>query len=474
MSLKSLRNQETKFKVRQDRHVLDDLEFKVQIGDQTFLVYNFSYFGLAIDLPAEVAFKPSKAEVYPARLTLEGAPFQSLKLRFARESQENAKRILGFQIEGQYIDVDRLFCSADAMRQLKENAILSSKYAELPEKIKFDVYELKTVLESLRERVLTLESNRVFGSVSQKESFESAVIDTFGPAINEVIVRTNLQLQSHFEQLHVDSRTLAFEFFREQLKSLIYESIFADRSYKKPRGYAGDYEMMNMIYRNDASGASLFSRCMEKAMQLHPEPGAVRNRVNFLKTKILGTIETFPGEVRVMAVACGPSAEIRESLKEMNPEDLRRIEFHLLDQDDDALKEAERGIKIECIRLGLPEPRIILHQRNIKAVIQEGLGSSGGYDLIYSAGLFDYFTDPVARKAAEALWNGLNENGKLVIGNFNSNTPNRFGMLSLFDWYLILRSETQMKELYSFENSRVTIEAEPNEINIFSVIDRSR
>ncbi len=459
--------------VRQDRHILDDLGLTLSVGNQKFPIINFSYFGLAIEIENE-DHSPAKSEKeILGTLLLENSAFQTVKLKKVRSSDQNDRLVIGFQTQGQYIDVEKLFCFADAIRQLREVQISSTKYSTLMPEIKFEIHELKNKLELFREKILHLEANRLFGSVTQKAAFEESVIDTFGPAMNEAIVESNLSLQKHFEKLTDAERPLGFEFFREQLKALIYESVFAERSYTKPRGYAGDFEMMSIIYRDDATGKTIFSRCMEKAMQLHPEPGAVRNRVSYLKTKILNVVETIPTRLNLLAVACGPAVEIREAVKEINPKDLERIDFYLLDQDVAALREAEKGIRVECMKLGVKEPRIHLLNINLKTVIKEGLDVPVSFDLIYSAGLFDYFTDPIARRVAEVLWGKVNDDGKLVIGNFNSTTPNKFGMLSLFDWHLILRTEEQMKELYKFSNTRVSTEFEPNGINIFSIIDKA-
>jgi extracellular factor (EF) 3-hydroxypalmitic acid methyl ester biosynthesis protein len=469
-SLRKLR--EAPHQVRQDRHIIQDLDLHLELNGKRFEVTNFSYFGLAIC--SEDGDPAAFGKVtQTGTLKLETQIVQQVQIQPVRKDTIEGRTIYAFKTEGCCIDVDRLFYLADAIRQTKELRILSSKYNCLSETLKYEVYDLRNRLEQYREKVMQLESSRVFGSLTHKDSFEDSVISAFGPEINDTIVQSNLRLQPLFEALSAENRSIAFDFFRDQLKHLIYESVFADRSYKKPRGYAGDFEMMAIIYRNDSPGRSLFSRAMEKAMQLHPEPAAVRNRIEYLKTKILQTVEVIPGEVHILSVACGPAMEVKEALKEISPEESGRIHFYLLDQDEEALKEADKGIRREAAVLGISELNLHLIHINLKTVITQGLPPLPGLHLIYSAGLFDYFTDPVAYKAGEVLWRAIHENGKLIIGNFDVNTPNQFGMLTLFDWHLILRSSSQMKQLYQFPNSRLSIESEKNGINIFSIIDRA-
>ncbi len=90
--------------------------------------------------------------------------------------------------------------------------------------------------------------------------------------------------------------------------------------------------------------------------------------------------------------------------------------------------------------------------------------------LIYSAGLFDYFTDPVAIYAARRLTEALVPGGCLVIGNFSMNNPNQFAMGLIMDWNLIYRSEQTMNDLYGNIGSSYLLEKEENGINLFANI----
>jgi len=103
---------------------------------------------------------------------------------------------------------------------------------------------------------------------------------------------------------------------------------------------------------------------------------------------------------------------------------------------------------------------------SIKEVIRSGLPEDG-FNLIYSAGLFDYFTDPVAVFTAQQLFKGLNKGGTLIIGNFSMKNPNQFAMGLIMDWNLIYRSEEKMQELFGGIGT-YTLEQESQGINLFS------
>ena len=131
---------------------------------------------------------------------------------------------------------------------------------------------MKDLLEKFETRVTEIEKKRSFLSKAERLEFEDTVIDILAKAVHECIRQGNIFLRDIIEKCDEVIVKEGFQFFRDQLQALIYQSIFAARSFEKPRGYAGDFEMMNLIYRNESYGPSLFARVMERAMQLHPEP----------------------------------------------------------------------------------------------------------------------------------------------------------------------------------------------------------
>jgi extracellular factor (EF) 3-hydroxypalmitic acid methyl ester biosynthesis protein len=49
---------------------------------------------------------------------------------------------------------------------------------------------------------------------------------------------------------------VASRYFHERFGALVDLSPFAARCFREPLGYAGDFEMMNMVYRNDSLGGT--------------------------------------------------------------------------------------------------------------------------------------------------------------------------------------------------------------------------
>jgi len=66
------------------------------------------------------------------------------------------------------------------------------------------------------------------------------------------------------------------------------------------------------------------------------------------------------------------------------------------------------------------------------------------YDLIWSAGLFDYFKDKHFTFLIRKYINCLTEDGEMVISNFSTKNPTKRLMEVLSDWYLYLRTESDL------------------------------
>ena len=90
------------------------------------------------------------------------------------------------------------------------------------------------------------------------------------------------------------------------------------RTNLKPRGYAGDSEMMRMVYLNEHIGKSTFEKLMHKFPLDQPGAQAVRHRkeivVRMLKKVESESHTTKQQGLRVMSVACGPALELEDIL----------------------------------------------------------------------------------------------------------------------------------------------------------------
>jgi extracellular factor (EF) 3-hydroxypalmitic acid methyl ester biosynthesis protein len=71
----------------------------------------------------------------------------------------------------------------------------------------------------------------------------------------------------------------------------------------------------------------------------------------------------------------------------------------------------------------------------------------GRFDFVYSMGLFDYLTPPVARAVLARLFDLLAPGGVLLVGNYHASNPSRLYMEYWLDWCLYHRTEASFLEL---------------------------
>jgi extracellular factor (EF) 3-hydroxypalmitic acid methyl ester biosynthesis protein len=239
-------------------------------------------------------------------------------------------------------------------------------------------------------------------------------------------------------------------YFRKQLWYYLLRAPIMARTNLKPRGYNGDSEMMRMIYENDYQGSSIFGKILHKYSIDQPAAQAVRNRRNIIAGLVRERSEKAKfhskEKLRILSVACGPAIEVKDILQ--TPGDCKRMHFSLLDQDQLALVEAS-GIVNEIEKNMKTQVSVDLIKESVRTMLlsPELKKRWGQYHFIYSMGLFDYLTAPVAAAVIKKIYQLLYPGGEMVIGNMASGNPNRFFMEYWGDWKIIYRSEEEFLRL---------------------------
>jgi extracellular factor (EF) 3-hydroxypalmitic acid methyl ester biosynthesis protein len=235
---------------------------------------------------------------------------------------------------------------------------------------------------------------------------------------------------------------------------------FMNRAYTKPRGYAGDYRMMELGQSGILSGDTLYQRFLQYYIQHSSLGCAIRDRGE-VALAAAREVLALDRPVRILSLACGPAIELRRLIAETecfhHP-----VEFVLIDQDEDALRscveELNRAaehrddvhmISFHCLHFSL---RQILAPRkgSERALVEEVLS---GVDLIYSMGLFDYIEQSLARKTARRLFKLLKPGGRLLIGNLSRVPDSTWIMEFGLAWHLVYRDRDDMLDMGSLINT---------------------
>ena len=240
-------------------------------------------------------------------------------------------------------------------------------------------------------------------------------------------------------------------FAKRQLHPLLLCSPFVYRTFQKPLGYAGDYEMVNMMFREPYEGGSLFAKMVNTyALQLPPIL-AHRNRITYLVDRLGEETRRIARQNRVARVfnlGCGPAHEIQSFLAK---DDLcENADFTLADFNDETIAHTN-GVLRELKQRHGRNTRIQLVKKSVQQLLKQAdrviqHSDADQYDLIYCAGLFDYLSDKVCRKLMDVFYGMLAPDGLLLATNVDAH-PARGEMECFLEWHLVERNARQMLTL---------------------------
>jgi extracellular factor (EF) 3-hydroxypalmitic acid methyl ester biosynthesis protein len=248
--------------------------------------------------------------------------------------------------------------------------------------------------------------------------------------------------------------------FREILMPVLNENTLIGYGFKKPFGYPGDFNLINSIYNFHVNEDQRY-RNWDIFFQNQPGAIAVRNRKDYFIDQCKKIIERNKGEIRILILGSGPATDVHEFLSN-NPG--VKIYFDLIDFDQNAIDFSMR--KNEKFNGSITYNRInVLRYKPYRL-----------YDMIWSAGLFDYFKDKHFVFLIQKYINFLTEDGEYVISNFSTENPTRKLMEVLSDWFLNHRSKSDLLGIASracIDGKFVQIDTEPLGVNLFLKIRKS-
>jgi len=371
------------------------------------------------------------------------------------------------QVERLAEDFDRLLCEWGKMEQVTP-------------KLKVIVADMQTLLSDMRRWLEQVELTIRSALPVERNHLEMSMVEK----LNEVVLPVTRRIFGRFEeiagQVKDDVVDVHRAYTRRQLHPLVLCAPFVHRTFHKPLGYAGDYEMVNMILRNPLEGASLFAKVVNSYFVNAAAGEAHRNRVKYL-TEMLAT-ETKQrakqGQItKIFNLGCGPAREVQNFLSFDDSCD--RAEFYLLDFNDETLERTDAILTDIKMKHGRAT-RINLLKRSVHQILKEGARIGGidtgmRYNVVYCAGLFDYLSDRICKRLLEIFYEMLAPGGLLVGTNVDLANPDRRIMEYLGDWHLTYRTADQLKNLAPDEAGaeNVKVFADVTGVNIFIEIRKN-
>jgi extracellular factor (EF) 3-hydroxypalmitic acid methyl ester biosynthesis protein len=331
------------------------------------------------------------------------------------------------------------------------------------------VADVQSYLTGVRHWLEELE----FGlkSQSDKAKQEHAILDAVAPRIIATFNGQHERFEEIIYSLPPEARGAHQDFVRQHWHKLFLGSPFAHRTYHKPIGYAGDYEMMNMIHRNQPEGRSLFEKLIHLLLVSQWPAKSVRNRVVHLGENIVNETAriTRSGKTaRILNVGCGPAQEIQDFLKDTQLSN--QADFTLIDFNEETLLYAACKL-VEAKRQLFRHTQIRTQQISVYELLkrtQRGGNVAEKFDLIYCAGLFDYLAPDTCRVLMELWYGSLLPGGLMLIANMNDTKPFRNFIEFILDWQLIYRNSAEILSLVPDRCREMTrVIAEPTSVNLF-------
>ncbi|HWF18160.1 MAG TPA: class I SAM-dependent methyltransferase [Verrucomicrobiae bacterium] len=263
-------------------------------------------------------------------------------------------------------------------------------------------------------------------------------------------------------------------YIQRQIHPLVLSAPFMNRTFTKPLGYAGDYEMVNMMVRDPQEGPTLFAKLLNTFFLSTPPVVAHRNRIEYLKgilTREIARAARHGTAAKIFNLGCGPAKEIQDFIAMSALSDLAN--FTLLDFNEETLRYTGGKLR-ELIAQNHRRTGLQMVERSIVQLLKESNRPNSSlfatrYDLVYCAGLFDYINDPVCQKLMDLFYNLLAPGGLLVATNVDSANPSVNWMGYVMDWHLIYRNGDQMGRIMPRQASpeECVIHCEPTGVNTF-------
>lgn len=262
------------------------------------------------------------------------------------------------------------------------------------------------------------------------------------------------------------------------LTPLLIEAPMIRRSYGKPLGYPGDYQVMLYYYDNALVGPNVFARVFHKYFVEHPLSNGVRTRKDHVVAALGEEHRRVLAErgdeavFRVASLGCGPAREVADYARRAGGWRGRAV-WTLIDQEEETLSVAHRDVAaahartgadgvVQCLNLSfgqlLADPEL-LPERNPQ-------------DAIYCTGLFDYLRESRARSLLVSLYQRLTPGGVLLIGNAVGPNRHFWSPEFVLDWTLLYRTRAEMARLSADlpAEARTDVVLEPGEAYWFLTV----
>ena len=295
--------------------------------------------------------------------------------------------------------------------------------------------------------------------VMMEENFQSKndreiqLLEEISEPIVPLMLEQLMEFESIAKDLDPESVSVHSAFVQRELHPLIMRSPFMHRVYTKPLGYAGDYEMVNMMLRDPYEGPNIYYKIVNKLFLMEGPSVAHKNRVKIMHRKLEALVDQAKRDgktIKIFNLGCGPAVEVQRLLNTRVLDE--RTEITLMDFNDQTLGYT-KSLLDKIGKNNNSFPKITYEQQSVDQILRQSARltaeESNKYDFIYCAGLFDYFSDRACSRVLKLFYKLVKPGGEVLSTNVHSDNPAIAAMEYLVEWYLVYRNEQQMLDLVS-------------------------
>ena len=356
---------------------------------------------------------------------------------------------------------------ADFLRETEKNYTVSPDFKLVVADMHTLLSDLRRWMEQVELGVRSLPSgDRIQAERETIKKLEEPIL----PAVTPLLERFEGTASSIPPELQPVHRS----YIKRQLHPLVLCSPFIYRTYQKPLGYAGDYEMVSMMLRDPYEGSSMFAKVLNRLFLDTAPVVAHRNRIIYLKQRLHEETERLAqqGKVaRIFNLGCGPAQEIQNFL--IDDPLCDNADFLLLDFNDETITNTSR--ELEALRTRhRRRTGIKLEKRSVHQILKESTRTGAGfepasYDIVYCAGLFDYLSDRICRRLLEVFYDLVAPGGLLIATNVDSSNPSRNWMEYVLEWHLVYRDKEGFTKVAPDKAplDAINVKADETGVNIF-------
>ncbi len=418
---------------------------RVRVRSNIYRLHDISLGGLAALSKHSQDDDPQIGETVPLSIQQSGLPIFESSAKVCRLENTVFGSKIAFNFVDQYIKFDKLLTrNAQAQIAIRSPLFVSESNQLVPQEYRAFCADVLKVLRAYRA---VLDSNalaaREFShGLDQIEAFETCEPRLLQQWRSLWRTGNDLTLALADER---EVREATKEFTELVLTPEFRMGAIWDRSYAKPLGYPGDFEIMNQVYDWERVGNNAYEMLMHRLGLEMLE--CIRTRMEVVLTHISNVVrEKGNGRpARITSLGSGPAREVAAFLSTSDAS-RHRVEFSLIDQEQVALQYAhEKTYPYVLNSAG----RVSVQGLNISFTdILRGTNSLAELppqDFVYSLGLLDYLTAQRAKALVKRLYDLILPGGLLIVGNMNkcpqSNYwPGEF----IVDWTLQYRDDSDM------------------------------